>query len=277
MVTGESVSKKKNSKKVKHSKIVSFDEEVVTKEQAKVLLSETVNRNSKIIKSTNDVSSKTSSTGKKNKHNKKQVRNTKKDESIVEPAKAMEIDSGTSEKDIKESKKMKRNKLNKDITDKTTDIPKKKQKLKHLESEETTKTDLIVNGESATLIPAKKTESIRERKRKKYAKLVEDKKLKTELALQQKSLNYLSKWKHSRADWKFEKLRQIWLQENMFNSDKIPDEFWGILVEYFSNSKGKARDFIVDKALKFIDAEENSSEGNLDIIRARSIIQNLHE
>ncbi|RZB40741.1 DUF2373 domain containing protein, partial [Asbolus verrucosus] len=122
----------------------------------------------------------------------------------------------------------------------------------------------------------KKKESIRERKRKRYMKLLEEKKLKTELALQQKSLNYLSKWKHSREEWKFEKLRQIWLQHNMYDSSKIPQEFWDILVDYFSNCKGKARDIILKDALKLIE-ENTEDEDEMKIQRARNIIQTLQE
>ncbi|EFA02103.1 uncharacterized protein C7orf50 homolog [Tribolium castaneum] len=123
----------------------------------------------------------------------------------------------------------------------------------------------------------KKTESIRALKRKKYAKLLEDKKNKTELALQEKALNYLSKWKHSRDEWKFEKLRQIWLQHNMYDEVKVPPEFWQTLVEYFSNSKGKSREVLLKEAVAIIEGENDENQGTCKLERARDIIQNLQE
>lgn len=121
-------------------------------------------------------------------------------------------------------------------------------------------------------------ESIRAKKRKKHAALMQEKKLKSELALQQKCLNYLSQWKHNRSDWKFEKLKQVWLQQNMFNADKVPEEIWDTLVEYFAGCKGKARETIIQDALKVIEGDEDEeSGGGVDLKRARDIIQNMQE
>lgn len=126
----------------------------------------------------------------------------------------------------------------------------------------------------------KREESIRAKKRKKHAELMQEKKVKTELALQEKCLNYLSQWKHNREEWKFEKLKQVWLQQNMFNIAKVPEESWEVLVEYFCGSQGKARDVIVKDALKIIEAddEENIDENwDVKMNRARDIVQNLQE
>lgn len=123
-------------------------------------------------------------------------------------------------------------------------------------------------------------ESVRARKRKKQAKLLEDKKTKVELDLQQKSLNYLSKWKHSKSEWKFEKLRQIWLQQNLLDLQKIPNEFWETVVEYFSSSKGMSRQSVLDQAIKFVEDEnvskdEQEEEYKVKLQRARDIVQYL--
>lgn len=127
-------------------------------------------------------------------------------------------------------------------------------------------------------------ESIRAKKRKKHAELLQQQKSKAELALQQKCLNYLSQWKHNRGEWKFEKLKQVWLQQNMFSSLKLPEEFWETLVEYFGGSKGKVRDAIVKDALKIIEedgtaekAEGDDDDDGVKLRRARDIIQNLQE
>ncbi|CAH1176240.1 unnamed protein product [Phaedon cochleariae] len=128
----------------------------------------------------------------------------------------------------------------------------------------------------------KPKESIRERKRKKYAELLQTKKSKVDQDTQQLALNYLSKWKHAREEWKFEKLRQIWLSENLFNSMKLPDDMWLTAVEYFSASKGFIRKLIMREALKVIDTVETDNDNvdecqSIKLNRARDIIQYLKE
>ncbi|XP_066145485.1 uncharacterized protein C7orf50 homolog isoform X2 [Euwallacea fornicatus] len=126
-----------------------------------------------------------------------------------------------------------------------------------------------------------KKESNRSRKKKKHSQLQEEQRLKGDLEMQQKALNYLSKWKHNRSEWKFEKLRQIWLQQYLLDVNKIPDEFWESAVQYFSGSKGHSRQVALDNAVKVIEedegvSEENQSEDyNMKLKRARDIIQNL--
>lgn len=149
----------------------------------------------------------------------------------------------------------------------------------------------ILDTDGKTTI--EKPESIRAMKRRKHENLLKEKKLKHELDMQQKSLNYLSKWKHSRTEWKFEKLRQIWLQQNMYDTAKVPDQFWDTLVEYLSGSKGQIRKVLIKEALGVIEKKEakKSEEENNDveeeseekvddaniIKRARDVIQNLEE
>ncbi|KAL1506058.1 hypothetical protein ABEB36_005489 [Hypothenemus hampei] len=124
---------------------------------------------------------------------------------------------------------------------------------------------------------AEKKESNRALKRKKHAKFLEEKKLKIDIELQQKTLNYLSKWKHSRSEWKFEKLKQIWLQQNLLDNTKIPDQFWDTVVEYFCGSKGHSRQIILDDAVKVIESEENSDSDlhQTKLKRAKDIVQRL--
>ncbi|XP_066245573.1 uncharacterized protein C7orf50 homolog [Euwallacea similis] len=126
-----------------------------------------------------------------------------------------------------------------------------------------------------------KKESNRSKKKKKHAQLQEEQRLKGDLEMQQKALNYLSKWKHNRSEWKFEKLRQIWLQQYLLDVNKIPGEFWDSAVQYFSGSKGHSRQVVLDNAVKVIEEDERVSEENrtedysMKLKRARDIIQNL--
>ncbi|KAK9758982.1 WKF domain [Popillia japonica] len=137
----------------------------------------------------------------------------------------------------------------------------------------------LVNTNNVTI---QKEESIRARKRRKHMELLQAKKLRHEVDLQQKCLNYLSLWKHSRSQWKFEKLKQIWLQQNMFDDTKIPDEFWDTLVEYFNSAKGQAKSSLLSGAVKIVDSveemdDESPEKTNVKYLRARNIVQNIQE
>ncbi|KAF7274178.1 uncharacterized protein LOC143204815 [Rhynchophorus ferrugineus] len=220
---------KKTNKKRRNKNKVSFDEEIITKTNAEILLSEQNNS----IKSAENV----------------QV-----------------------EQKVKKKKKRKISEVSSEASE---SVKKLKEEIPQVvsENEESQKT----NEKS---VSGGKKESIRSQKRKKHAKLLEEKKLKAELQYQQKALNYLSKWKHSRSEWKFEKLRQIWLQKNLLDETKIPDEFWENVVEYFSGSKGRCRQEILDEALKVVekenpDDEDMSEEFKNQLKRARSIVQIL--
>ncbi|XP_023013086.2 uncharacterized protein [Leptinotarsa decemlineata] len=128
-----------------------------------------------------------------------------------------------------------------------------------------------------------KKDSKRSQKKLKHEKLLAEKKLKAEVATQESVLNYLSKWKHCRQEWKFEKLKQIWLSQNMLDCSKIPNEFWETVVEYFTSSKGFIRKLVLRDALKVIEDEEKLEDDNVSedqrtkIQRARDIVQNLQE
>lgn len=146
------------------------------------------------------------------------------------------------------------------------------------DSESNTHPEIASNNDLNT----PKEESIRARKRRKHMELLQAKKLRSELNLQQKCLNYLSMWKHSRSQWKFEKLKQVWLQQNMFDDVKMPDEFWDTLMEYFNNAKGQAKSNILNEAIKVVESVQNEEEEspektNVKYVRARSIVQNLQD
>lgn len=132
-------------------------------------------------------------------------------------------------------------------------------------------------------VKSKPTESKRSLKRKKHEKLLEEKKIKTDLKMKENALNYVSKWKHARSEWKFEKLKQIWLQQNLFAVEKIPEEFWQNIVDYFNGSRGAIRNAILSEALKIIEHEDKTEEQNDDdnyqtrLKRARDMVQSLEE
>jgi len=157
---------------------------------------------------------------------------------------------------------------------------KKKSMEKQAVTETKTTTAETEPVEGQDVVNQPKKESVRARKRKKHLKLMEERKLNSDLQLQQKGLNYLSKWKHSKSEWKFEKLKQVWIQQSLLDSSKIPNEFWATALEYFSGTKGSSRQSALDEAIKVIEAEgenseEQSEEYRVKLSRARDIVQNL--
>uniref|UniRef100_A0A3Q0TBQ9 Zmp:0000000624 n=1 Tax=Amphilophus citrinellus TaxID=61819 RepID=A0A3Q0TBQ9_AMPCI len=128
-----------------------------------------------------------------------------------------------------------------------------------------------------------------ERKLKKVRKKEEKKRLKEEgMTLQktnppgpsaeQQALDYLTCWAENRSQWKFQKTRQTWLLQHIFDSEKIPDEKYSVLLQYLEGLRGSGRDTTVQKALSLVEESGKAAE---DIVvqqrahRAREVIQLL--
>lgn len=298
--------KKKKSKGSKKLMKVSFDDEVITKKQAEQILSrkKCIQLNSKspeIHTELNDkeTTSNLVNTKKKKRKNKKfKTESTteltsKQLESSIEPK--QELTEGLGPKKTKPKK----NKLKTESTvdenikiletsekiedsniedkEKSTESSNPKKRKQKLAAEELTENNTEDSNDTSSNKP--KPLSIRAQKRLKHAKLLEEKKLKSELGLQEKCLNYLSKWKHAFNEWKFEKLRQIWLQQNLFDRNKIPDEFWDTVIDYMKNASGQVREILCKEALKIIENENNDDQEDYKyrLKRARDIIQHLKE
>ncbi|XP_063286477.1 uncharacterized protein C7orf50 homolog [Pelobates fuscus] len=132
----------------------------------------------------------------------------------------------------------------------------------------------------------------RERKLKKERKK-EEKRLKRESAIDdddeeekpskpsvcELSLQYLKSWSEKRKDWKFQKTRQIWLLQNMYDQEKISDDYFPILLEYLEGLKGSARDTTVKQAedlMKEYDKSEAKAEADVQkMSRIREVLQLL--
>lgn len=100
----------------------------------------------------------------------------------------------------------------------------------------------------------------RQKKKQKHQKLVEAQKGQSAEKEKQRNAEYLQKWKHSRDSWKFEKLRQISIQQTMFEHDKLSDDVWPLALEYLAGSKGAAKDKIVKLANDAIEEEDKRAE-----------------
>jgi hypothetical protein len=95
------------------------------------------------------------------------------------------------------------------------------------------------------------------------------------------NLNFSTQWKHVKSEWKFEKLKQIWLIDNLLNNKYVPDEHFITILEYFEGCKGSAKKQLVNKAMEIIKRAEEKIEENDTVIetveykRARQLLQTL--
>ncbi|KAK3831623.1 MAG: hypothetical protein JOS17DRAFT_743790 [Linnemannia elongata] len=69
-------------------------------------------------------------------------------------------------------------------------------------------------------------------------------------------LAYLVEWKKARATWKFQKLRQVWLINNMYDDKQLPDSHWNLFLEYIHDLKGAARNSAIADAKNIVEAPE---------------------
>lgn len=125
-----------------------------------------------------------------------------------------------------------------------------------------------------------KQPSKRQLKREKAAKKENEKVMSNRMEAMKKGLNYVSKWKHARSEWKFEKLRQIWLIDNLLDETSIPDDIFPTVLEYFEGCKGMAREQLLKKGMDVIrkveENEENKDEmESIAYQRARELLQAL--
>lgn len=101
--------------------------------------------------------------------------------------------------------------------------------MKKLVAEEET---IAENNDNDNLMPTP-VPSKRQKKRQKHAQLVvrsKDKEV-------EKTIAYLTKWDINRTEWKYEKLRQIYIQKNIFDDGTIPEEHSDAAIRYLATSK----------------------------------------
>lgn len=125
-----------------------------------------------------------------------------------------------------------------------------------------------------------KQPSKRQVKRERAEKKENEKKEAGRLEAMKKGLSYVSKWKHAQSEWKFEKLRQIWLMDNLLDETSIPDDIFPTVLEYFEGCKGMAREQLLKKGMGVIkkveEDEENKDETeSVAYQRARRLLQAL--
>lgn len=286
--------------KRKSKNTIFFEEEIVRKEDAGNILNELKQRQQEEKKF------KSKQKNAETNEDKKKRRKTKRHETTTDAESETHNEQKDQEGFTEVKKKKKKNITNQSVEDQNSEIGNVKIKVKKAKRDksgsETTEelvtkkskkrkneVEEIPNGDvkkkatsTEETVKSEPKESKRSLKKKKYAKLLDEKKSKADLKMQENVLNYLSKWKHARNEWKFEKLKQIWLQQNIFAVHKIPDEIWQAVVEYFNGSRGAIRNAILTDALKIIEedhGEEQTDDENYQtrLTRARDMVQSLEE
>jgi len=93
--------------------------------------------------------------------------------------------------------------------------------------------------------------------------------------IDQAALSYLRLWKSTRAAWKFQKVRQCWLLDNIYKQTKIDDKDFDILLEYMEPMKGKSRQVTVDEATEKLNQHKDLSDKHSVVVtrRATQILQ----
>lgn len=99
------------------------------------------------------------------------------------------------------------------------------------EEGETQNTD-NANDDSSNVMPTPAPSKRQKKRQKKEQNSIRSKDKETE-----KTISYLTKWNEARDEWKYEKLRQIHIQKNIFDESIIPDEHSDVAIRYLSTSK----------------------------------------
>ncbi|KAK3089045.1 hypothetical protein FSP39_000385 [Pinctada imbricata] len=109
---------------------------------------------------------------------------------------------------------------------------------------------------------AKRKEKKKKRRRKKIAKEEEDEEDDSkEGTAQTAALEYLRLWANNKKEWKFQKVRQVWLLNNLFSNEKVQDKDFAILLSYLEGLKGKSRQTTLQMAEKIMEPVDSDSEG----------------
>ncbi|KAK9891551.1 hypothetical protein WA026_015513 [Henosepilachna vigintioctopunctata] len=184
--------------------------------------------------------------------------------------------------DIKNLKEMKQSIIAKKLEHQSNETSRDKQTLekqaKTIDPEDTENNVKDIEQSEEIKKDTGSSLSKRAMKKMKYQQLLDGKKKEVDLKLKKSAFEYLSNWKHNKINWKFEKLKQIWLLQNLYDSSKIEESIWSIVVEYFSHSKGKVHKTILDEAIKIVEKEGTEVDnGEIKLSRARDLIQNLQD
>ncbi|XP_054286711.1 uncharacterized protein C7orf50 homolog isoform X1 [Macrosteles quadrilineatus] len=69
-------------------------------------------------------------------------------------------------------------------------------------------------------------------------------------------LDYLTRWKNKRGNWKFEKVKQTRLVTNMFENEKLPDAHFDIFLEYMEGGSKSMKELMSKMANEVVEEME---------------------
>ncbi|XP_041062051.1 uncharacterized protein C7orf50 [Carcharodon carcharias] len=167
------------------------------------------------------------------------------------------------------------------------DAPKPKRKRSRAQDIEEEMMEVPVHREEEELTAEEKRKIERKQKkeRKKKEKLLRETDVLVEKVKPQQSsandlaLEYLTRWSKKHKEWKFQKTRQTWLLQHMYDCDKISDKHFTVLLKYLDGLKGNAREVTIQKAealIKELETTDDSTEDSpAKIERIRQVLQLL--
>ncbi|XP_017070784.1 uncharacterized protein C7orf50 homolog [Drosophila eugracilis] len=115
--------------------------------------------------------------------------------------------------------------------------------------------------------------TVRKKKKQKHQQRLEAQKSQNSNKEAKVNKEYLFKWKESRQEWKFNKLRQISIQQTAFSEDKLDAELWPTALEYLASSQGAARSKITQLAQEVIQKLDKEGEKLEDETERQKLIE----
>ncbi|KAM6114306.1 protein cholesin isoform 1-T2 [Pterocles gutturalis] len=179
------------------------------------------------------------------------------------------------EKKTGKRKKLKQHAAQKGELELETEPKKKKQNL------EETKEEKELTAEEKRKLERK----LKKERKKKEKQLMREAGISTKKVQPKKpsgselALAYLTSWSENPEEWKFQKTRQTWLLLHMYDKEKVPDEYFTILLDYLQGLQGSARDITVQKAEAFMKEFDDSNAEDPNLLekceRIRQVLQLL--
>jgi nitrate reductase assembly molybdenum cofactor insertion protein NarJ len=119
--------------------------------------------------------------------------------------------------------------------------------------------------------------TLRSKKRIKHEELQKTLKDKFDTKRRDEVLQYLTAWKSDKAQWKFQKVKQMFIEKQIFNSEEIPDEIWPTALEYLSGSRDASKQALLKAARDMTEQLGAKEDGKKDAKykRARKIVKTL--
>ncbi|XP_039485377.1 uncharacterized protein C7orf50 homolog [Drosophila santomea] len=115
--------------------------------------------------------------------------------------------------------------------------------------------------------------TVRQKKKQKHQQRLEAQKSQNSNKEAKVNKEYLLKWKESRQEWKFNKLRQISIQQTAFDEEKLDEELWPTALEYLASSQGAARSKISQLAEEVIQKLDKEGEKLEDEAERQKLIE----